>query len=73
MNTEKEIQTKIIADLIKIKIHLIPQFPVNNPDIINPNITYCVFETIIAILMDKYNIKDRDIREILIKEQSKNV
>lgn len=63
---EKEIQTKIIADLIKMKSYLIPQWT-NNPDVINPNITYCVFETIIAVLMDKYEIKYRDVREILIK------
>ena len=69
---EKETQTKVIVDLLKMKSHLIPQYPLADRNVINPNITYCILETIIASLMDKYGIKDRDIREILIKDYINN-
>ena len=65
---EKEIKTKVIIDLMKIRSHLLPNGVLNNQSIINPNITYCVLETIIAVLMDKYGIKSKDIRDLLATE-----
>ena len=74
MENEKEFKAKIIADLMKIRSHLIPEYPLNNPmnnPVVNTNTTYCILSTIIAVLMDKYDVSDRDVRDILIEESRK--
>lgn len=68
---ESEARAELIADLFILKSHLISNYSLDQ-NIVNPNITYCVFETIIAHLMDKYKVSDRDVRRILILKNIKN-
>jgi len=60
----KETQIKVIADLIKIKSNLLHPLEIE-PRIVSNNATYHVLETIIAVLMDKYEINYREIMEYL--------
>lgn len=61
---EKELQTRLIVNLIKIKNGLLTQAPLD-PRTIYPNYTFCVLETIIATLIDKYNLRPEDIKKYL--------
>ena len=66
---EKQIKAKVVTDLMRIKSKLLPNF-IENRNLVNSNITYCVLETIIAVLMDEYKLDQKDIREALISPES---
>ncbi len=67
MTGQKETQIRVIIDLMKVRNKWLS--PLEYSDIsIHNNTTYSVIETLIAVLMDKYEINSSDIREIMIKE-----
>ena len=58
----KEYQIRLIYDLQVMKNNLLVNVPPQN-QLVYSNLTYSVFETIIAHLMDKYKISGRDLRD----------
>lgn len=60
---EKE---EFIADLYEVKKGLMLPFPLEYQEV-RSNVAYSIIETLIAVFMDKYNVKYEDVRDILIE------
>lgn len=58
-----------IADLYELKMSLARPLRYESHAFVEPNITYTVIETLIAVFMDKYKVNDRRVSEILRERQ----
>lgn len=65
---EKE---EYIADLYELKMNLYK--PLLDSSLIQPNITYSVIETLIAVFMDKYKIDYKKVQRILSERSNQTL
>lgn len=62
---------EFIADLYQLKKRMIPSMN-HDRNFIEPNTTYVLLETLIAVFYDKYNVKYEDVIKVLTEREIKD-